>query len=310
MSRTDPRRPGRILLCLLTAAFHLAVAVPASGQHAAAGLEPPARVAVSPSRLEIDLDDGPGVHSLRLFNFSDEELRVRISVVPWDLDEGNRVRIVEPTEQSLSEWIMLNPAEFTVSPKASQTVRFSIRPRVRPEPGEHRAMIYFEQVLPPSVSERVRVNFKVGVALYGHAGEVERAGTVHAIDVVADADRLAAALDLSSEGNAHVRLRGQYTVWPVDAFPGVGNQPRLEEPGMQVVAGPMPILMAGSLPSTPVLPATRRQLAFRLPHELPPGQYVLGLLGQLGDRELDEGVLFTVPAAGQVQVVAGHDQQD
>ena len=85
---------------------------------------PPARVAVSPSKFEIEIGAKPTTQALRLFNLGDERVEVQVTVATWELDEANRVQVVEPTEQSLDQWIVINPLRFEIPAHESQTVRF------------------------------------------------------------------------------------------------------------------------------------------------------------------------------------------
>ena len=39
--------------------------------------------------------------------------------------------------------MIINPVEFTIPAGGEQVVRFAVRPRAQPEPGEHRAMVFF-----------------------------------------------------------------------------------------------------------------------------------------------------------------------
>ena len=268
--------------------------------------EPPAQVAVSPGRFEIELGSRPVVEALRLINFSDADLDIRVSVVPWDLDEFNRVRILDPDEQSLDQWLILNPREFTVPGKTTQTVRFAIRPRTRPEDGEHRAMIYLEEVPRDLPEGKVKIAFKVGVAVYAYAGAVVRQGELNKVSVAADRQYYAAAFDISSGGNAHVRLAGEYAVWPVDTFPGVTAMPIL---GSDPEIMPAGVLGHGSLPTTPVLGGTRRELLLAQPHSLPAGRYVLGFQGELDGQAFRNATEFSVPPAAEVAVAADQQQQ-
>jgi P pilus assembly chaperone PapD len=267
-----------------------------------APVEPPAQVAVSPSRVELQIGASPTTESLTLFNFGDEPVQIAVSVAHWDLDEQNAVRIIEPHEQSLDQWIVVNPLRFTVAAKSSQTVRYSIRPRVQPEPGEHRAMIYFDQVLPRDPSEKLRVKFRMGVAIYAHAGEISREGKLNAIQVLGGTNPVSARFDISSKGTAHVRLLGQYAVWPAGRYPGhEGTSLFLElgNPGASLPEGP---LIAGNLPAKPVLPDTRRNVLLHTPTKLPPGSYVLDLNGEIGSDSIDLGIPFTVPHPSQVSI--------
>jgi hypothetical protein len=272
---------------------------------AAWAVTPPAQIAVSPSRFELEIGSKPTTESVNLMNLSDQDVMIQVTTVSWDLDEANQIRILEPDEQSLDQWMVINPLRFSIPAGKSQTVRFSIRPRVEPEPGEHRAMIYFNQVLPESTKNRVlRVRFNVGVAVYGLAGDATRSGKLNEVRVVEGSNPLILRFDVSSEGLAHVRLNGQYAIYPAESYPGVEQTTLLADNLHTDTSLPESVLVAGYLPARPVLPDTRRDVLLQVPRELPPGDYVLDLNGELPGQTIDLAVPFTVP---DPTLVAGSD---
>ena len=298
---------SRCSTLLITAALCFSVAAATHAQEAV--VHPPAVVAVSPGKFEIEIGNRPSVQSLRLFNLGDREIEVQASVANWTLTEDSTVRVVEPTEQSLDQWIVINPLRFKIAARSSQTVRFAVRPRVAPDAGEHRAMLYFEEMLPEERNAgEVYVNFKVGVAVYGNAGEIRREPELHGIEVVSDHRVFAARFDLSSHGNAHVRLGGQYAIWPVTAFPGASAVIPIAKVGEAGAELPPGVLAAGLLPSVPVLAGTRREIPLIVRHALPAGEYVFATLGAISGRQFRESVRFLVPA--QNATVAGRRQED
>lgn len=273
-------------------------------------VHPPAVVAVSPAKFEIEIGNRPTVQSLRLFNLGDREIEVEATVANWILSEDSTVVVVEPTEQSLDQWIVINPVRFKIAPRSSQTVRFAVRPRVQPEAGEHRAMLYFEEILPEERNAgEVYVNFKVGVAVYGNAGEIRREPELHGIEVVSDHRVFAARFDLSSHGNAHVRLGGQYAIWSVTAFPGLSAVIPIAQVGEPDAELPVGVLAAGTLPSVPVLAGTRREIALVVQHALPAGEYVFATLGAISGQEFREAIRFVVPVQNPT-TVAARQQED
>jgi hypothetical protein len=153
-------------------------------------------------------------------------------------------------------------------------------------------MIYFEQ--PPSQHENIVVRGRMGIAVYVYVGDVEREGTVNDVTVVSHARGPLATFDITSSGSAHVRLNGQYSVWPAGSFPGVGSTHLLEGLGQEDFDLPSPIVNAGYLPGLPVLPGNRRRLAMVLPRGMPPGPYILDINGDLSGRPIDLAVPFVV----------------
>jgi P pilus assembly chaperone PapD len=271
MARTSTRL---IVLCLLAA-------VPAAAQ-----------IGISPARLELQLDNGTASGSLRVFNFGKEPVDVLVTVHNWDLTDRNKVRILPPTEQSLDQWLILSPLSFKLDPQGSQVVRLVVRPRVKPTPGEHRAIVYFKQAQPMDVKAgkaTFKVGFRFGVAVYADAKPVVRKGVLHEVKM----DGNVALFDIESEGNVHVRMEGQWAVWRADAYPGAAATTTLEALDQGKGELPTGLVKGGQLPTMPVLPGTRRTVRLELPLDLNDGRYVLDLNGRLAGAAIDEGLPFT-----------------
>lgn len=201
--------------------------------------------------------------------------------------------------------MVLNPLRFTLPAEGSQAVRFSVRPKVKPEPGEHRAMIFFEQLPPEEKSPEIRFIFRLGAAVYGHVGELTRIGELHS----AEAGDQSASFDVSSVGTANMRFSGQYAVWPAAAFPGAESTRVIEGLDQPDVTVPEPIIQAGPLPPTAVLPGTRRTVKLEFSEALEAGDYVLDLNGALGETEVDMAIPFSstgeeVSRSGRIHGVA------
>ncbi len=249
-----------------------------------------AQIGVSPSRFELDVGAIPTTETIRLFNFGDQPADVQVSVHNFDLDEFNDVRILPPDEQSLDRWLVINPLRFTVPPRQSQVVRFSPRPRIRPGAGEHRAMIFFEEAGAPKKVDGYDVVFRLGVAVYGYVGAVTRLASLERIHV----DRSSAMLEIASRGTGHVRLQGTYAVWPAGSGPGDAGTAILSAFDEDPEQYPDGVVLAGKLPSTPVLPGASRSCRLPFGASLPPGDYVLEMYGTLAGEALSRRVPFSV----------------
>jgi P pilus assembly chaperone PapD len=184
--------------------------------------QPTARLAVSPHRYEVSFDQRGGrTEALMVKNLSDEPVTVRITLANWDLDQDNQVRVIEPREDSLDQWLVVNPLQVTIPPDTPQTIRWAIMPRQAPQTGEYRALLFVEELLddkPTQTGTQLRMKMRMGIPVYAQYGDAVDAA---AIDRVG-ADRSGAAIELalSNVGNRHARLQGLYGVWPADRFPG------------------------------------------------------------------------------------------
>jgi hypothetical protein len=249
---------------------------------------------VAPPKFEIELGDRGETHSFRVFNYDDDPITAEVSVHNWELDENNKTRILPPTEQSLDSWIAINPVRFTIPPRGSQVVRFAIRPKVELVDGEHRAILYVTSKPTEEKALSVRFNLRIGMAVYGYVGAVERVGELVAVAV----DPAALRFEIESRGNAHVRLAGRFAVWRADAYPEEGPPPpvpELPEAGEEAVLPPG-VVTVGELPAKPVLAGTRRTVPQPLAEPLPPGDYVLRLVGTLGASSVERTLPFSIPS--------------
>lgn len=261
---------------------------------------PPAQainIGVSPSRVEMEINSSKTrSQSIRVLNLSSEPVVVRAIVRSWVMSEDSKLQVVAPSEQSLEQWIVYTPSQFTIPARGAQTIRFAIRPRVQPQPGEHRAVLYLEEVPPiDAPSKGVRVMGRLGVVIYGYVGDVKRVGVVNSVTVDTKPNAISAVFDISSQGNAYVRLNGQYAIWPAAKYPGSEATKPLANLGSPKTKIPDVLLDAGALPSSPVLPNNRRQLLLPITKTLPPGNYVLDIDGNLSGLPIKKGIPFTVP---------------
>ena len=257
----------------------------------------PPQVAVSPPFVEMQLTEGRSdVQALKLFNFSDQAVQVEVLAGNWDFDESNNVRIVEPTEQSLDQWLLINPLRFEVAPGGFQTVRLAARPRVAPEPGEHRAMVFLRQLpTDAATNSTFRALFRIGVAVYGYMGEVQRVAELHDVSLGVNGSTVRVDFDISSTGNAHIRMGGSYAVWREGDLTEQGV-PDLEDSETTQNA-----VRAAALPDTPVLPGTRRSIVVNI-NDLEPGEYVLQIQGDIATVSIDRTLDFEVIGRSDMEV--------
>ncbi len=250
---------------------------------------------ISPSLFQLTIGAQSKTESFRVFNFGARPMKFRISVHNWDVDEEFNVQVIPPTEQSLDQWIVINPIEFTVEPGKAQVVRFVIRPRVQPDPGEHRAIIYIcENPVETGEFPQSNVVGCIGAAVYGEHGEVQRVGILHDVAIAPETNPVLTRFDISSEGSAHVRMDGQYAIWNASKYPGTENTTRIEDVQDVEKLTALGIAEAGALPSLPVLPGTRRTMELYTSAVLPPGEYVLDINGTLSGKTIGREIPFHI----------------
>jgi hypothetical protein len=259
-------------------------------------MAPPCRaqIAISPIIQEVRLDQPAKVMSFRLTNFDSRPKQVVVSVANWTVNEAGEIRTLPSDEGSLDRWVILSPLQFALAPKSAQTIRVAVRPAIEMAPGEHRAMVYFDEVLAPRTAEQkgMRGRFRIGAAIYGYQGEPQRLG--HIVGLKVDANGLSA--QLTSEGSAHARLQGFYAIWRADAFPGLADSPLASMTTTPPKdRRPVGVVEVGTLTGLPVLPGSRRPLRVAF-DKLTPGKYVLEFRGGMSGVPAPAALPFPVPA--------------
>ncbi len=234
---------------------------------------PPAQVGVSPNLFQgIRLDGSTLNRSLRFYNYKNTPVKVAVEVKNWTLDAAGDIKLLPPDPQSLDQWIVINPLTFTVPPKQSQVIRFAIRPRMKPAPGEHRAIIYLSEVpIESEMKASLQTLFRIGIGVYGNADPVRKQAVLHRLSL--NNKRLDA--DIENTGNVHARLTGEYAIWKQTALPGTVT-PETAFPAISTATKPEGLMQKGQLNGAPVLPGSRRIVTTGLP-ENPSGTYIIAV---------------------------------
>ena len=256
-------------------------------------------IGVSPPKVEVEIKDKSRSKTIKIANFDKKPVEMRAYVRSWTLDKDGKLQLVKSTEQTLDRWIVFTPSRFTIPAGGTQTVRFAIRPKLEPNPGEHRAILYLEEIPPQgrNNSKTVTTVGRLGVAIYAYAGEIQKVGVLNSVNVDSQGNGVKAVFDVSNKGNARVEMKGQYSIWAAANYPGAKATQPLKKSRNEPIKLPQNVLHAGSLKSSPVLADTRRQLELSIKKKLPPGNYVLDINGELAGVPIDKGIPFTVPAA-------------
>jgi P pilus assembly chaperone PapD len=254
---------------------------------------PPGQIGVAPSMFELSIGSKPVNESIRLFNLKKKATKVRVEVYNWTLDANNEVKILPPDSQSLDQWMLINPLRFTVEPGQSQVVRFSIRPTVKPSPGEHRALVYFiEEPADKNIdtTKALEILFKLGVGVYGQADPVRRVAALNNLSFDKQASMIKA--EITNSGNAHTRLTGNYSIWKKDAFPGLDKAAKVASQQKEEKS-PAGLVMTGQMNQTPVLPGNHRTIATQVTLPKAAGNYIIAVTGTLNDKTVEKTFVLT-----------------
>ena len=253
-----------------------------------------AQMAISPPLQELSLDDHPdATYSFRLSNFADTPVHVVVSTSNFDMDDKGVVSNTSATEQSLAPWIQLSPTEFTILGGHSQVIRYTIRPSVALEPGEHRAMVYFVEhhnADDKAPEGSVRVNFSFGAAVYAMVGPRHDSARIETLA----ADDHSFNWSIHNSGNATARLTARYALWRDDGKPDTDRQIPTTGDATAIDVKATGPLSYGALPSGGVLPGRTRNFVLDLGKSiLPPGNYILGVSGSLAGTAVERRLRFT-----------------
>ena len=266
----------------------MVIAITASALLEAASAPPPS-IGVSPSRLEIAVGDSTTMGSATVLNLSDRDIVVKSSVVSFDLDERNQFRELPPEPGSLATAMMINPMEFTIPANGSQTVRFAIMPERLQGGGEHRAMLFFSELVDTSQAG-VKLNFRLGMPVYASVGEPNPVAVFN--DLHFDPARTALELDISSLGNAQVKPVGYYLWWPLSDYPAEARAfKRLAELSRDPARRPADTV-GGRLATKPVFAGTRRTVLANIAPPPGSGEYMLVLQVDAGGQRLQKAIEY------------------
>ena len=108
---------------------------------------PPAQLGIQPSAISemVSLTQRKNLaklnQSLTLYNYGTKPKSIKLSLI--DMDEAGKP--IEPSENTLKPWTLINPTQFTIAPGGYQTVRMSIRLPMGFAEGKRHAMLSIEQ---------------------------------------------------------------------------------------------------------------------------------------------------------------------
>lgn len=165
---------------------------------------------VGPAIIETIMapDEMPEETSISIYNSTNFPLPIKGAVREFLAREE-----IEPRAKTIfdaSSWITLDPADFILQPKATQTVAVSIDPPQNAEPGGHYATIYFEPLIPQEVisPENSYISERVGVLVFlimkGDIVQSARMGTARTIPF-RQFGPIDFAIPIKNEGNVHLR---------------------------------------------------------------------------------------------------------
>ena len=115
---------------------------------------PPAQLGIRPARISetVSLIQNKNLaklnQSLTLYNYGSKPKSIKLSLI--DMDETGKP--IEPSENTLKPWTLINPTQFTIPAGGYQTVRMSIRLPMGFTEGKRLAILSIEQQIDKSLT--------------------------------------------------------------------------------------------------------------------------------------------------------------
>lgn len=234
----------------------------------------------------LEIGDKPVNESIKVRNLKKKPVSMRVDLHTWTHDERSQVKLIPPSPQSLDQWMVVNPLRFTIPAGGEQTIRFSIRPRVKPEPGEHRAILYLsEEEDAEKKANTFQVLGRYGIGIYGLVQPVKREAGVTSLAY----DRKTSTLSASvrNNGNVHARLRGRYSVWKKGSFPGLAAARALPAT-FETDKKPEGLIADGTFAGGPTLPGFTRVYDTKLAIPEHGGPVIIAFTGELDGVPVDK----------------------
>jgi P pilus assembly chaperone PapD len=260
------RRTTTPLLMLLLLLASSSVAARAQAQTAPA---PPAAtpgsdgIALAPARVELEMQPGSEttvVVSLdyHASNAAAQPARIVASLNDWGMTRDGQVEFYRAgtRENSASPWLIYSPAETTVEPGRTHSIRVTVTVPKEAAPGDHLAALIVEQ-RPESIKfnqnrRQMVVRYRMACVFYIKVPQLTRRGSLENLQAAADADGVTVVPTLRNVGNSALR--------PVSSVKIVDSAGRT----------------VAELPegdSLPVLGGAELSQKLRIEKQLPPGAY-------------------------------------
>lgn len=184
-----------------------------------------ASVSLAPTRLEINADKQRGNYittAIDVRGDSQKPMRFRAYTEYFTIDENGEMVMIEKSDDpyNISKKIKFVPSEFTVQPGKNQKFRINIAGLNQLPKGEHRAVIYLEDVNPKeynlntgraSVGAQLIVKTRMGVPVYIDKG-VTRKGEIEEFTLEQTKEGFVSNIKVLSTGNTRIRYNAKIQI--------------------------------------------------------------------------------------------------
>ncbi|MFI5175248.1 MAG: hypothetical protein ACHQKY_10350 [Terriglobia bacterium] len=176
-------------------------------------------IGVFPIRSEHEVQPGQTkTDGITVDNDSAENIHMRVTVADWYLTRDGSPTFVKKgksPEFSMSDWIVVNPAEFDVAPHGHQIIRYTFTVPKETLTGGYHTAIMIESVpniTPGQDAHAAYLNARVGAIIYDRVGKTTPQGTITAQQVVIDeknTGQVGVRITLKNSGPSHFRFKGE-----------------------------------------------------------------------------------------------------
>lgn len=216
-----------LLICLFAASSaHAQVAsgnAPTAAAAAAAAATPSAPtpgsgdgIALAPARFELEMS--PGSETTVVVNLDyhtsradAQPYRLVASLNDWNINGRGELEFFRAGAQpnSASPWIIYSPAEVTVQPGKTHSIRVTVSVPKDAAPGDHLASLIVEQ-RPDTIklnqnARQMVMRFRMAAMFYIKVPQATRRGTLTNLQAAFEGDKIVVTPTLKNEGNSVVR---------------------------------------------------------------------------------------------------------
>lgn len=173
-------------------------------------------IAVDEQKIAFDMDAGEEqTVVIKVTNVSDNEQKVRIEPIDYQLGENNAIAFDENADQQngIREWVQIAEQEITLPAHMGKDVTLVVRVPENASVGSHRGAVLFRAVT-ESQDETVSVQGQIGVhMLINIKGNTHATGGLRSFDIpLISMGDVAYAANFANTGNIHYIPHGEVFV--------------------------------------------------------------------------------------------------
>jgi len=173
-------------------------------------------IALAPARVELEMPPGTEITFVvnldyRTANNDAKPARIVASLNDWSITKDGQVEFYKAGTQSdsASSWIIYSPAETTVAPGATHSIRVTVSVPADAAPGDHLAALIIEE-RPDNLklaqnTRQMIVRYRMASMFYIKVGRLEKRGTLENLQAEVSAKGIFVTPTLKNEGNSVVR---------------------------------------------------------------------------------------------------------